>query len=450
MPDGATGIPGCEVQLLWKNDQMLAQTTSDADGNFYFTMLQPSEDTWSYKLVVKRGTWGTTTTQQFQVMADSATNVQVRIFPYISSMTVSASNLTLPADDSSKVTLTISLLDVNGAPVPDVMHVKVTQSSYYLNPGRFYAAGQNGTELTLATMGGQVLVQYGGVPGDTLSRGAEITVACVESPMTKALNLTFDLLNPNVIRGTVYDATGRPVPGAKVFLSRWDGAKFVGYDSAETGDRTDGSGVADASGNYRFAVMPAGDYRVNATESTYTSSARVTVVRGTYDLDINIPMQRGSIRGWVKDNKGVAVPGATVSLLRFYGSDLVRKAVNTTLADGSFSFNDIWYGKYDVQAVYGNQTADLPIVLEENRTTVNIALLHDVPVVTPSPTATPEPANATATPGVHPTATVTPKPPTPTPPPVTIPYLMSSYGIAIAVMVLIAAALFLIAMRIRR
>jgi hypothetical protein len=275
-------------------------------------------------------------------------------------------------------------------------------------------------------------------------------MACVESPATKALNLTFDLLNPNVIRGTVYDATGRPVPGAKVFLSRWDGAKFVGYNSAETGNRTDGSGVADAGGNYRFAVMPAGDYRVNATESTYASSARVTVVRGTYDLDINIPMQRGNIRGWVKDNRGVAVSGATVSLLRFYGTDLVRKATNTSAADGSFSFDDVWYGRYDVQAVYENQTADLPIVLEENRTTVNIALLHDVPVVTPSPTATPEPTNATATPGLHPTATATPKPPTPTPPPVTISYLVSSYGIAIAVMVLIAAALFLIAMRIRQ
>ena len=59
------------------------KTTSDADGNFYFTLLQPSEDTWSYRLVVTRGAWGATTTQQFSVMANSATIVQVRVYPYI-------------------------------------------------------------------------------------------------------------------------------------------------------------------------------------------------------------------------------------------------------------------------------------------------------------------------------------------------------------------------------
>jgi hypothetical protein len=220
------------------------------------------------------------------------------------------------------------------------------------------------------------------------SRSVQITAECIESPDSKSMNLTIDLVNPNVIRGTIYDATGQPVPFAKVILYKWNGAKFVSYNSTETGDRTDGSGVCDANGSYRFVVLPAGDYRVNASESTYTSASRVTVVRGTYDLDISLPMGRGSIRGWVKDNKGEAVPGTTVSLLRFYGQDLSLKATNVTASDGSFSFIDIWYGKYDLQAVYGNQSADLPLVLEENRTSVTLALLHDVPAVTPGPSVT--------------------------------------------------------------
>jgi Carboxypeptidase regulatory-like domain len=449
MPDGATGIPGCEVQLLWKNDALLTKTTSDADGNFYFTLLQPSEDTWSYRLVVTRGTWGATTTQQFSVMADSATNVQVRVYPYPGQISLSASGTVLKADDSSRVTVTASLYDVNGAPVPDGMHVTFTQSSYYLNPGMFYAGATNGTDITVVTQDGKAQVQFGGVPGDALSRRVQITAACVESPFTKSLNLTIDLLNPNVIRGLVYDATGRPVSFAKVFLYRWDGTKFVGYNSAETGNHTDGSGVCDANGSYRFSVLPAGDYRVNASESTYAASARVSVVRGTYDLDISLPMGRGNIEGLVKDNKGNAVPGATVSLLRFYGKDLTLKATNVTGADGSFSFPDIWYGPYDIRAVYADQSVELPLVLNAGRVPVLLTLLRDAPSVTPGPSITPLPANVTATPGPHPTVTVTPRPPTPTPPPVTLSYLVSSYGIAIAVMVLIAAVLFLIAMRMK-
>jgi protocatechuate 3,4-dioxygenase beta subunit len=449
MPDGATGIPGCEVQLLWKDDQLLAKSTSDADGNFYFTLLQPNDDTWSYRLVVKRGAWGQSVTQQFSVMADSATNVQVRVYPYIGGLSLSASNSVLSADGSSRVTVTVGLVDMNGSPVPDGVHVKFTQGSVYPNPGVFYTGATNGTDITLATQGGKVQVQYGDVPGDTLSRNVQITATCDESSASKTLNLTIDLVNPNVIRGTVYDATGRPVPFAKIFLYRWDGVKFAGYNSTETGDRTDGSGICDGNGSYRFAVIPAGDYRVNATESTFTNSSRVTLVRGTYDLDLDLPMGRGSIRGWVKDNRGEAVPGATVSLLRFYGRDLSRMATNTTAADGSFGFGDVWYGKYDVQAVYANQTADLPLVLDENRTSVTLTLLHDVPAVTPGPSVTHAPANATVTPGPRPTATITPRPPTPTPPPVTPSYLVSSYGVAIAVMVLISAALLLITLRMR-
>jgi len=449
MPDGATGIAGCEVELLWANDQLLARTTSDASGNFYFTLLQPNDDTWSYRLVVTRGTWGQSVTQQFSVMNDSATNVQVRVYPYPGGFSLSSSNVVIKADDSSRVTLTASLADVNGAPVPDGMHVKFTQGSYFGNPGVFYAGATNGSELTLATQGGKVQVQFGNVSGDTISRSVQITAACVESPDSRSLNLTIDLVNPNVIRGTVYDATGKPVPFARVSLYRWNGGKFVGYNSTEAGNRTDGSGVCDTNGSYRFVVLPAGDYRVNASESTYTNSSRITLVRGTYDADIILPMGRGSIRGWVKGNKGEAVPGVTVSLLRFYGSDLRRMATNTTAADGSFSFGDIWYGKYDVQAVYGNQTADMPVVLEENRTSVTLSLLHDVPAVSPGPSVSPGPANATSTPGPRPSATVTPKPPTPTPPPVTPAYLVSTYGVAIAIMVLISAALLLITLRMR-
>ncbi len=102
-------------------------------------------------------------------------------------------------------------------------------------------------------------------------------------------------------------------------------------------------------------------------------------------------MGRGNIEGLVKDNKGKAVPGATVSLLRFYGKDLTLKATNVTGADGSFSFPDIWYGPYDIRAVYADQSVELPLVLNEGRIPVLLTLLRDVPSVTPGPSITPCP-----------------------------------------------------------
>ena len=89
----------------------------------------------------------------------------------------------------------------------------------------------------------------------------------------QGLNLTFNLLNPNVIEGMVYDATGRPVPFAKVFLYRWDGgANSPAITVPRPVTAQTGSGVCDANGFYRFAVLPAGDYRVNASESTFSDS----------------------------------------------------------------------------------------------------------------------------------------------------------------------------------
>ncbi len=453
MPDDSSGIAGCEVQLLYHSDILFARTTTDADGNFIFTNVEPNDDTWGYRLIIKDGVWGQSVTQQFSVVSNSTTIVAVRVYPHIGSFNFVSGSPVLNADGNSFVNLTVALFDVNGKPVPDGVHVKFTQSSFYPTPGRFFSGGANGTTLTLATQGGLIPIIYGIVPGDTLSRGVRLDAECVESSDTRALNLTFNLVNPNAIEGTVYDATGRPVPFAKVFLSRWDGvSKFNGYNSTEIGNRTDGSGNCDANGVYRFAIMPAGTYQVTASESTFSKSGTVTVARGKYVLDITLPMSRGSIHGWVKDNKGNTVAGAEVSLLRVYGSALSRMAKNVTSADGSFNFDDVWYGKYDIQAVYAGQTADAPLVLDVNRTTVTLALLVDAHVVTP--THTPAPANATptVTPSGNTTGgmtTVTPRPPTPTPPPVTPSYLITSYGVTLGVMGLICVGILLVMLRLR-
>jgi hypothetical protein len=303
--------------------------------------------------------------------------------------------------------------------------------------------------MTLPTSGGKILLHYGDVPGDSLARAVTLTASGVESGGEKTVNLTVDLVNPNVITGTVYDASMRPVPGAKVFLSRWDGVgRFVGYNSTEGGNATDGNGVCDGNGTYRFAVMPAGDYLIKARDSAFNNSTQLTVVRGTYVKNIVLPMERGSIKGWVKDAKGNGVPGVNVTLNRVYESSLKRTASNVSDANGRFDFDDVWFGNYDVQAVVGDQTADMPLVLDVSKSSVTLTLLKAVPSATPAPAANATPTvktNVSATPKAP-----TPKPPTPTPPPVTGDYLLNTYGVALAVMALVCIALLTAVLRFRQ
>lgn len=450
LPDESTGVPACEVQLLGKGDVPMARTTTDSLGNFYFTNLQPNSDTWGYRMIVKKGSWGQSTTQQFSVMEGSATILAIRIYPYIGAFSLVTDRQHFSADGSARANLTISLYDVEGKPVPDGVHVLLTQSSFYPDPGKFFGDAGNGTEIALATTGGKIFVQYGDVPGDTLARGVRIDAAVVESANSRSINLTIDLVNPNIITGTVYDATGSTVPYASVLLERWNGVgKFVGYNSTEGANATDGRGICDANGTYQYAVLPAGDYKVTASESTFTNSTQLTVVRGKYVKDLVLPMSRGNIKGWIKDANGNAVPGAMVTLNRVYTRTLTRMAVNMTDAAGAFSFDNMWYGNYDVQAVAGDQTADSPLVLDVPRTSVTLTMLKAVPVasVTLKPSASP--GNVTPTAAPHGNVTVTPKPPTPTPPPVTGTYVVMTYGIAFAVIAVLCLGTVFVLLRFR-
>ncbi|WP_158308937.1 carboxypeptidase regulatory-like domain-containing protein [Methanocella arvoryzae] len=461
MPDQQTGIPNAEVELqkdVTGTDVGMAKVTTDAQGNFYITNLEPNDESWGYRLVVKKGDWGQSVTQHFSIIEGTSTVVTVRIFPHISRMTVESDKAVISADETSRANIVVRLYDIDGKPVPDNMHVVLSQDSYYPNPGKFFAGGQNGTELLLPTSGGKVEVQYGDIPGDSLARTVKINAECVQSAGNGSTALSIDLVKPNTITGTVYDMTMQPVPYAGVYLSRWDGVgKYTGYNSTEDGDSTDGSGRADANGNYRFTVMPAGDYMITANESSFNNSTKVQVIRGTYNVDIILPMSRGSIKGYVSDPDGTLVPGVQVKLFRVYEGRLSEMAVTVSDEDGSFSFDDIWYGRYNLQASAGNETADLPIVLDSSKATaaMNLRKANTTPTLVPTPGANnTTSANVTVTPTVKPASpgnatgkTVTPKPPTPTPFPLTPENLLKTYGVSIAVIAIICAGLLVLAIR---
>lgn len=464
MPDQQTGIPNVVVELQKDEsgvDTGMAKVTTDEQGNFYITNLEANNESWGYRLIATKGSWGQSATQHFSVMEGTSTVVSVRIFPYIGRMTMETDKSVIDADGSSRTNVIIKLYDIDGKPVPDNMNIVVSQDSYYPNPGLFLAGDQNGTELLMpTTSGGRVALQYGNIPIDSLARNVQLKAECVQSTGSATTNLTINLVKPNSITGTVYDMTMRPVPYADVYLYRWNGvSKYVGYNSTETGNSTDGSGKADANGTYLFSVMPAGDYKVTANESTFNNSSTVKVIQGSYGQYIILPMSRGSVKGYITDPQGALVPDVRVTLYRVYEDRLTEMASNISDNEGRFSFDDIWYGRYNLQASTGTETADLPLVLDTPKATASMALRKSyatpspTPVISPGNNTTPT-INATAIANATPTKpanttgkSVTPKPPTPTPYPVTPENMLKTYGVGIAVIAIICIGMLFIAMR---
>lgn len=448
LPDDATGIPDCQIELLWKGDAGLAKSSTDSMGNFYFTNVIPNDDKWSYRLIITKGNWGRSVTQEFSVLPETSTVVGIRMYPYIGKIDFTSDRPVVSADGKARINLTVTMTDVDGKPVPDDMHVQFTQSSFYSNPGKFFNGVENGTALAVPTKGGKASAQYGDIPVDTLSRSVKIEAVCVETTTgPRSISLTINLTSPNMITGTIYDLTGKPVPRARVLLERWDGVgKFQGYNSTEGGNATDGSGICDDNGTYSFTVLPAGDYRITTRESYFNNSSRVTVVRGKYTINITLPISHGSIKGWVKDINSNMVPGVNVTVYRIDEGKLLKIAERTTDYKGEFSFDDMPYGSYDVQAVIGDQTADMPFILDVPKGSVGVMLHQKVsitPVVTPNP-ASSTPTN-TATVSIKPT----PKMPTPTPWDVTPESVLGTYGLAVAAMAVACIGMLVLILKIK-
>ncbi|HMK46047.1 MAG TPA: carboxypeptidase-like regulatory domain-containing protein [Methanocella sp.] len=452
MPDESTGIPGCDVELQGQGDVNMAKITSDAQGNFYITNLEPNGDTWGYRIVVKKDNWGESITQHFSVLENTSTIVAIRVYPYVGRMTMKSDGRSIEADGKSRTNLTVSLYDVNGQPVPDNMHIKLTQNAYYPDPGLFFAGADNGTEMVLPTKDGNVTLQYGGIPGDILDRSVQLQAESLESAGNSSIDLPINLTNPNIITGTIYDLTMRPVPNATVSLAKWNGAtSYIGYNSTPGSNSSAGNSTADATGKYNFSVMPAGNYQVTASDSTFSNSTNVTLVRGTYRMDIVLPMNRGSIKGWVNDANGALVPGVKVTLYRVYAGKLSLTASNVSDDQGRFSFDDIWYGGYDVQAVLGDQTADVPMVLDVPKASAAVSLHKVYTPATPTPSATPAPSvSYVPTPQGNATGkTITPRPPTPTPYPVTPDNIVKTYGLGVLVIAAVCGGVLIAMLRLK-
>lgn len=436
LPDGTTGVSGCEVTLVG-NNTFLAKITTDDYGNFYLTNIEPNGNTYYYRINAVKSGWGKCTSRPFSVTSDNSTTVILKMYPDIGYFDVRCDKDSIDADNSSTANLSVVIKDLKGDPVPDGYHVVFSQSSYYPDPG-FFVSSDNKSKVTLTVTGGSISLKYGMIPLDSLSRKVTINAQVLEFPeVTKSIDLPINLVSPNVITGVVYDAEMKPVPFAHVYLTKWDGvSQYRGYNSSEDLQHAnDGSSITDAYGVYRYEVLPVGDYKITASDSVFNNTtANIQVIRGTYKQNIVIPgLKYGSIEGMVFDNNATPVGNASVTLSRVRDGKLEK--VSTVLSDseGKFSFGNNRYGPYNLEAVYSGVTANAPLWLDVDKAVVNVIYSNPLPSP-PLPAPTQEPASPQV-----PTSAPSPTPEAPA-------NVLYSFGIAVIMLSGICAIVLVISL----
>jgi protocatechuate 3,4-dioxygenase beta subunit len=165
------------------------------------------------------------------------------------------------------------------------------------------------------------------------------------------------------LSGHVLDATGGPVPGAKVKVVRWQRPPLV----AQT--------ETDAEGKFT-AFVPAGDVTLNASAEGYASAG---VFRVAPSRDIEIMLTPGaSVRGVVVIGGDSTRPvvGAEVSATAVGWTTPI--ALTRTASDGSFVLNDLEPANYLLSATgagfRGHAPGVLPVALAQQIQGVTISV----------------------------------------------------------------------------
>ncbi|MBM7553900.1 carboxypeptidase regulatory-like domain-containing protein [Thalassobacillus pellis] len=162
---------------------------------------------------------------------------------------------------------------------------------------------------------------------------SQVTATVVAPNQTYTVNFVL-LGNPGSITGQIQDsATNTPIPNATVELLTQTGVFIASVTS-------------DATGNYTFGNLSAGNYLVRATAVNYASSTVSTIVTAgnTTVTDILLQANPGTVTGTVRDGETNApLPGAVIQVLN---SQNVVVAATTADAGGVYTVDQLKPGFY--------------------------------------------------------------------------------------------------------
>ncbi len=137
------------------------------------------------------------------------------------------------------------------------------------------------------------------------------------------------------LSGQVLDATGGPVPGAKVRIVHWQTPPLVAF--VET----------DHAGHF-VSWTPAGDVTLTASADGYASSRPLLRVAPTRNVELTL-IPGASVRGFVLTAQGERpVVGAEISATPL--NSPIRAAETTSRADGSFELSGLEPSNYALYA----------------------------------------------------------------------------------------------------
>lgn len=150
------------------------------------------------------------------------------------------------------------------------------------------------------------------------------------------------------LSGQVLDATGGPVPGAKVRLVHWQTPPLVAFVES------------DHAGHFA-AWTPAGEVTLTASADGYSASPPLLRIAPTRNVELTL-VPGASVRGLVvTDQDGRPVAGAEVSATPL--NSPIRAAETTSRSDGSFVLNGLEPANYRLYASAPGFSAQTPKVV---------------------------------------------------------------------------------------
>ncbi|WP_042167209.1 carboxypeptidase regulatory-like domain-containing protein [Paenibacillus gorillae] len=139
--------------------------------------------------------------------------------------------------------------------------------------------------------------------------------------------------DPGAIQGRVTDAvTGKGLFGAIVNIN--DQVGFLA-----------GSVLSDDDGFFRIAGFTPGSYTLVATDNNYQSETFGAIVLSNAETPVSFMLKPNPAT-----ITGLLQPAAAGSLVQLFNSNNVQIATSATLADGSFTFNNVQEGNYYLTA----------------------------------------------------------------------------------------------------
>lgn len=325
-----TGIAGAAVSLRDVSHNIIAATTTDANGAFSFTNLAVG----TYILTASAAGFGA---EQTGAVIAAGQTVTARISLQPQAGTV-----------SGKVSGQATGAGIPGASVEIRQNGLLVAATTADANGNYAITGLAPGTYTISAAAANFAQQNQGVT--------------VESNQTTIADFSLTA-NPGNITGRITNVqTDAPIPNATVKL-------YIG-------NTLEAITSADAAGVYNFSGLPPGAYQVVAFGDGFSQNTAGVIVNSnqTSTADLALAPTPGSITGQVTDIlTGAAIAGATVNLY-----DLFNNPLRTVSADdnGRYQILDVAPGTYEVVAAAANfgAAAAGAIVNSNTVTQTNLAL----------------------------------------------------------------------------